>query len=318
MNNKTENTVATTTPDINANIVLFAFIGDALALGPHWVYDQDEIRVKLKRVTSYHIPTSTYHPGKSAGDFTHYGDQALVLLRSIAADKGFELNPFAARWRTFWEDRTNVAYRDGATRQTLEHLQSGVPPERAGSDSHDIGGAARIGPLYLLKWQNEDAFIEAIRCETAFTHATGEVVASAEFFGRVILAVRAGSNIPNALASVMASKTWQDLPESWLSAAQASAASSEVDSEALKAHGLNCHTDKAFPGICHLLLRYPEDPVSALIENATAGGDCAARGMILGLVYGAKYSVSKVPEEWISGLNAYGDIIDLFHRILAV
>lgn len=301
--------------NINANVVLFPFIGDALALGPHWVYNQDEIRAKLGRVTSYQAPISSYHPGKTAGDFTHYGDQALTLLRSVAEDGGFDLERFAARWRTFWENKANVAYRDGATRQTLEHLQAGIPPEQAGSDSHDIAGGGRSGPLFLLTWRNEDELIEAIRRETAFTHATDEVVAAAEFFGRSVLAVRAGSPIPAALNSVMASKNWPALPESWLAAARVSAASAETDSAALKTHGLSCHTDKAFPGICHLLLRYPTDPVSALIENATAGGDCAARGMILGLVYGAKYPATTLPEEWLAGLNARSEIADLIHQI---
>ena len=76
----------------------------------------------------------------------------------------------------------------------LEHLQAGIPPERAGSDSHDIAGAARIGPLFLLKWREEDGLIEAIRRQTAFTHPRDEVVASAEFFSRVVLAARAGAD----------------------------------------------------------------------------------------------------------------------------
>ena len=306
---------ANSASDIAANIVLFAFIGDALSLGPHWVYNQDEIRAKFGRVTDYSAPITTYHPGKVAGDFTHYGDQALILLKSVAEDHGFNLERFAARWCAFWEDQSNVVYRDGATRQTLEHLQAGVPLERAGSDSHDIGGAGRIGPLFLLEWQTEDALIEAMRRETAFTHATDEVVASAEFFGRVVLAVRAGVAIPEALNSVMTSKAWPALPESWLAAAQVSASSAETDSAALKAHGLSCHTDGAFPGICHLLLRYPTDPVTAFIENATAGGDNAARGLILGLVYGARFSATTLPAEWLDGLNARAEIVDLIDQL---
>lgn len=294
--------------DVNANILLASFIGDALALGPHWIYDQDEIRAKLGRVTAYHAPIAKYHPGKTAGDFTHYGDQMLVLLKSVAEVGGFDLGQFAARWRAFWEDPTNVSYRDSATRQTLERLQAGTPPERAGSNSHDIGGAARIGPLFLLKWENDDALIEAARCETAFTHPADAVVESAEFFGRVVLAVRTGADIPTALESTLAAKTWPVLPKTWFTAALESAGSDATDSVALKAHGLNCHTDKAFPGICHLLLRHSEDPAAALIENATAGGDSAARGMILGLVYGARFPVATLPKEWFSGLNARDEI----------
>ncbi len=301
--------------DINTNIVLFSFIGDSLALGPHWVYDQDEIQTKLGRVDSYQAPISNYHPGKAAGDFTHYGDQTLVLLKSLATDGGCDSGKFAARWRAFWEDPTNVSYRDHATRQTLEHLQTGSPPDRAGSDSHDIAGAARIGPLFLLDWENDAALIDAARRETALTHAAPEVVETAEFFCRVVLAVRSGANIPDALEATMASKDWPALPKTWLPAARKSAASEATDSAALKAHGLTCNTDNAFPGVCHLLLRYPTAPAAALIANASAGGDNAARGMMLGLVYGAKFSTTELPPEWLSGLNARDEIVSLIQQI---
>lgn len=299
----------------NANILLASLIGDALSLGPHWIYDQEVILSKLGRVVSYHAPISNYHPGKGAGDFTHYGDQVLVLLRSIAEQRNFDLQRFAARWRTFWEDPQNGSYRDGATRQTLEHLQAGMSPDRAGSDSHDLAGAGRMGPLFLLKWESEEALVEAVRCETALTHPADEVVASAEFFCRVVLAVRAGAEIPVALESVIASKTWPTLLENGLAAAQKSAASDATDSAALKTHGLSCHTDGAFPGVCHLLLRYPEDPTAALIANATAGGDNAARGTVLGLVYGAKFPITALPTEWLSGLRARSEILDLIGRL---
>lgn len=298
----------------DADILLFSFIGDALALGSHWIYDQDDINSRLGRVTSYHAPISSYHPAKSAGEFTHYGDQTLLLLRSVAVDGLFDVGRFANRWRTFWEDPENLSYRDGATRQTLEQLQAGVSPGSAGSDSRDIAGAARIGPLFLLQWEDEDALIEAVRGETAFTHASDEVVEAAEFFCRVVLDVRSGTDVPGALESVMALKTWQALPKTWLTAAKKSAVSEAGDSAALGTHGLSCDTAQSFPGICHLLFRYPGDPVTALVENATAGGDNAARGMILGLVYGVRFPVTLLPQAWLSGLAARDEITDLIHQ----
>ena len=48
------------------NIVLGSFIGDALSLGSHWVYDHTVIREKSRNLTVYHPPiihlSSTYHP----------------------------------------------------------------------------------------------------------------------------------------------------------------------------------------------------------------------------------------------------------------
>lgn len=298
-----------------ASIVLTSFIGDALSLGPHWNYDQQEIQEKFGRVTTYHAPMTNYHPEKSAGDFTHYGDQTMVLLRSLAEDHAFDAARFTARWRAFWEDPKNPTYRDGATRHSLVQLQAGIPPERAGSDSHDIGGAARIAPLFLLDWENDDALIDAARRATAITHSAAEVVESADFFCRVVLAVRNGTAIPAALDAAMTAKDWSALQKSWLTAARDSASSTATDAAALKSHGLTCSTSDAFPGICHLLLRHADDPATALIENATAGGDNAARGLILGMVLGAKFSTAALPKDWLTGLRARDEIERLIQQL---
>ena len=94
-----------------------------------------------------------------------------------------------------------------------------------------------------------------------------------------------------------------------------SAASTESDTAELNRHGLTCHTEDAFPGICHLLLRHPLDPATALVENALSGGDSAARGMILGLVYGACVPVSTWPAKWLNELHARAEVNELIGKL---
>jgi ADP-ribosylglycohydrolase len=297
-----------------SDIVLGSFIGDALALGPHWIYDQAQIHEKFGRVTSYQAPATAYHKGKTAGDQTHYGDQTLVLLRSIAEAGNFKMERFASLWRDYWENEKTVSYRDGATKATLANLQSGKDLDASASPSNDIAGAARMAPLFLLNWESEEQLLFAIRQETSFTHGAPEVAETAAFFAHVVLSIRQGATIPQALENA-AELTWKHLPDYWLEKARESSASGDTDAAALEDHGLTCHTPDAFPGICHLLLRYPDDPATALIGNVNAGGDSAARGMILGLVYGAAFPVSTWPVEWLSGLKARAEIEKLVAQI---
>ena len=72
--------------------VIGAFVADALSLGVHWVYNTGVIDKKLGRVEHYYDPLTSYHKGKKAGDFTHYGDQMLVLLESVSGG-GFDALP---------------------------------------------------------------------------------------------------------------------------------------------------------------------------------------------------------------------------------
>lgn len=297
-----------------SDIVFGSFIGDALALGPHWVYDQAQIRERFGRVTSYQDPLAVYHKGKHAGDQTHYGDQTLVLLRSIAEAGNFKLERFASLWRDFWENGNTISYRDGATKGTIANLQAGKGPEASASPSNDIAGAARIAPLFLLNWQSEEQLLFAVRQETAFTHGAPEVAETALFFAHVVLAIRQGATIPKALDKAAALE-WKHLPDYWLEKARESSTAGESDESALQDHGLTCHTPDAFPGICHLLLRYPDDPATALIANVNSGGDSAARGMILGLVYGTAFPVATWPVEWLTGLNARAELGKLVGQI---
>ena len=293
------------------SIVLTSFAGDALALGSHWMYSQREIADKFGGFTGYSDPATPYHPGKQAGDFTHYGDQTMVLLRSIALHGRFNLASFANAWRAFWENPETCSYRDGATNATLANLQGGMAPAQAASPSNDIAGAARIGPLFLLKWKASDDLIAAAREQTSFTHGDPAVVDASEFFARVTLAVQDGTAIPEALRSAVSNTIQED----WLEAGLASSASSTPDSTATKAHGLTCHIPEAFPAVCHLLIRHPDDVIAALRANIEAGGDNAARGMIIGMIHGAKPDIRPLPEHWLTGLSAYSEIQQLIEII---
>jgi len=296
------------------NIVTSSLIADALSLGSHWIYSQNEIAETFASVREYLDPKSPYHPGKKGGDFTHYGDQAMVLLRSLPEEGGFDLETFARDWVAFWHDPETPSYMDGATRETLENLRAGVALESASSSSNDIAGASRLGVLFAREWSSEDALVRAARAQTAFTHGDPAVVEAAEYFARVTFRVREGESIPTALRKVAEEQTWEAIPRSWFEAAQLSARSEKDDREAAREQGLTCHIPDAFPVILHFLLRYPEDSVAALEANLRAGGDNASRGMILGMVYGAQSDAIAAYPGWADGLSARDEIESILNR----
>ncbi len=169
----------------SAKAMVFAsFIGDALSLGPHWIYDTEKLKALFGRVGDYITPPKgSYHAGKEAGDFTHYGDQALVLLESLAERGGFGAEDFSLRWRALFEGYKG--YVDGATRETLKNLATGVEPLKTGSSSNDLAGASRIAPIVCAYKDDEDAMVYAARTQTRMTHNHPDVIDTAEFFARV-------------------------------------------------------------------------------------------------------------------------------------
>lgn len=287
-------------------MVMGAFLGDAVSLGGHWVYDQEEIARRIVDRERYQDPVSSYHPGKRAGDFTHYGDQLLVLLRYVAEARVFDLSGYASAWRAYWESPATISYRDGSTKGTLTNLGAGVPPDRAGAHSHDLSGAGRFAPLFLLPWKDDGELLAAVRSLTAFTHNHPDVIAAAEFFATVALAVERGEPIPVAIRRV--GRDLHGNLRDWLAAAEEHLHAVEGNAAVLATHGLSCDIDGGFAGVCHLLLRYPDDPAIALVENAMAGGDSAARALLLGTLYGAADLLGTVPDHWLADLSARAEI----------
>ncbi len=280
------------------DLILPAFFGDALALGPHWIYDADEIaRLYPNGVSSYDVPRSNYHPGKQAGDFTHYGDQTLVLLESITKRGKFDPAGWKEDWTAFWNGSPN-SYRDGATRRTLENFSAGL---EIPSDSHDLGGASRIAALFALDFEDDEAALLAAADQTQLTHGDPLVTGAAEFFMIATRRVQEGLYFPEA---------FQEAAE--LSSAPPDLAlafeASDWETDRLKELGLGCAVVGAALITIALALKFERSPTEALMENARLGGDSAARGILLGLLLGARHGISVFPADWVSGLRAEGRI----------
>jgi ADP-ribosylglycohydrolase len=295
-----------------SSMVLMSFIADALCLGVHWIYNTNVIDKKWGRVEGYIKPERpTYHPTKDLGEFTHYGDQALVLLESVAARGGFDFGDFAQHWQRFFD--TYDGYFDGATKATLENLTAGKPAAESGSESDDLAGAGRISPLVYAYRNDPQQLIASARAQTEFTHNDEQVIDAAEYFARVTLQVLDGESPTDALEHVMEEHFNYQPYSGWIQ--QGLQSKTEDTRAAIKEFGQMCEAYAAFPGVIHLIAKYETDLESALIENAMAGGDSAGRGQLVGAVLGAHPPAGTVPDKWLSELKAHDHIVDLLEKI---
>ncbi|SHF98331.1 ADP-ribosylglycohydrolase [Desulfacinum infernum DSM 9756] len=283
-------------------LVWGAFVADSLALGAHWIYDPEAIRERFGTVDRLlEPPPDSYHAGKRRGDLTHYGDQTLVLLESVAAKGGaFDLLDFSERWRGLFRDYRG--YVDKATRGTLEKFEEGNSPQESGSSSSDLAGASRIAPIVFALADDPEACLHAARAQTAMTHNHPQVVEAAAFFALTTLRVLQGRRPSRALAEVASEMPASPRLQEWVRRGLESA--SEETVEAVGAFGRGCPVQAAFPATVHLLARHEKDFRQALAANVMAGGDSAARGLLVGMVLGAHHGLQAVPSDWIEGLRA--------------
>jgi ADP-ribosylglycohydrolase len=277
-----------------------AFVADALALGVHWVYNTGVIDKKFGRVEGYHDPLTSYHKGKKAGDFTHYGDQMLVLLEAVCSKGGFDAQDFAERWRIFFTDYSG--YFDKATKTTLENMETGKELTASGSTSDDLAGASRLAALVPIYADNLEQLVNAARTQTALTHKNDQVIAGADFFARLVDAILKGQSPASALATILQNH-FADSPIAPL--VTMGLDSRERDTrEVIAEFGQMCSVEAGLPAAVHLIARYADDFKTAMVENVMAGGDSSARGMLVGMVLGAAHGMTAIPEAWISQMRA--------------
>jgi ADP-ribosylglycohydrolase len=292
-----------------AQAMLFAaFAADALALAVHWIYDTRQLAREFGKVTDFLKPAEgSYHFGKDRGELTHYGDQMLILLQSVAATGEFRLDDFAQRWRQLFSDYRG--YVDRATRATLENFARGASPEDAGSSSNDLAGASRIVPLAFRYRHDLDALVRAARIQTQMTHNHPEVIEAAEFFARVLWQVLHGHSPMAAIREVAASVSTGIPLAEWVEQGQQLVT---VDSiTAIGRLGQTCHASHAFPAVIQLVGRHEHDLSAALSEGAMAGGDSAARGILVGAVLGAHLGWDAIPQSWVAALKSRETLAEL-------
>jgi ADP-ribosylglycohydrolase len=147
--------------------------------------------------------------------------------------------------------------------------------------------------------------LDAAKAQTAMTHNTPEVAASARFLAGLCVNVLKGGTPAEAVDHAVKEGSLgpvQAYVEKGLKSAGADTRN------AITGFGQMCGVSAALPSVVHLILKYENDLASGLIENVMAGGDSAARGMAVGMVLGANCGQEGIPSNWLSELAGYQTI----------
>lgn len=267
-----------------------AFVADAYALGSHWIYDEEQLKNLSIDWQDLNAPMAMWHKGKEKGDFTHYGDHGKWLHEYIQQKNHFDVSEYASFWVAKMENYSG--YIDGSSRETLEILNNN-PQSLQGASSHDLSIIGRIAPLLFVSQSKED-FLAHTLAFVSLTHNSSLVHKAAQFFASVLFDVVQGETIMDALTHTTI--------DSFLAPAYHSAMHSKGQDSfnTIRNFGPACGVEGGFEGTIHLLVSY-DDFKSALMANAQAGGDSAARGMIVGMILGG--AGKEIPLLWKNSVN---------------
>ena len=272
------------------DLVLTSLVTDAYCLGTHWIYDENQLINNDIRWEELNKPLAIWHKGKSAGDFTHYGDQTYWLYEFLKDKDSFDENEYLKFW--FEKMKTYTGYIDGASRDTILNIENSVTP--SGSNSHDLSIVGRIVPLLKVSKTKEE-FLQNVEKFVKLTHNSKEAVKSADFFANLLLMVLEKNDIEKSIVQLKSSydSYFQDMIQIGLD-------SKNSDTfKTIREFGPACDINGGFSGVIHLLCKY-DNLKDMLISNSKAGGDTSARAMIASVILLANKQMSEIPKNWLN------------------
>jgi ADP-ribosylglycohydrolase len=323
-----------------------AIVADALCLGSHYEYDAQKIYKAYgeKPIEKFMGPGEmmggqthgigwgerNYHPGKSAGGTTDYGDYNILVLEHLAATA---TNPHAfdvAQMLPHWMNRLENSWGSWIctmTKETYAQVKQGVPVAHLGG----ISNAMAIRHVAAHAYYDSEEELARVARSVMFTHKDRHALGGGEFFARVTHRIINGDTPSNAIQSVAVEmggffeqKVAQALAKVNEVRDENSALSKEKfaddlaitsmarlwdvgRSEPIKV-GKASPTEGTLPGAIYFILKYVDEEDSlkkALQANTMVGGDNASRGIAIGMVLGAYHGVNAIPKEWRETLEQW-------------
>ena len=176
--------------------IMGAFIGDALALGPHWYYDLAAMRRDYGDwVDDYTDPQpGRYHAGLKAGQLSQAGFILTLMLRSLVENRGYDEADFCRRMDDELFpllDGTPVSGPGLYTSQSIREawrrrVQQGLPWGQTGGHADTTEALERTLAIAVRYACHPDKLAAAMTGNTLLTQVDDTVVSMTVAFGAVL------------------------------------------------------------------------------------------------------------------------------------
>ena len=281
--------------------ILGTFVADAAAAGLHWIYDVDEVRRRGGAKPEFQPPAANqYHAKRQTGEFTHYGDHALVVLESLVECGDFDPDDYRKRLIARFGAADYGGYLDHATKDLLATGK--------GSDDNQAGCLVKL-PAMVARYLEDPELEERVEAAVRVTHDNAQAVRYCRAAAAAIRTAILGANAQGAVAAVVERRTARGSTAAL--AEKALDAPDETVAFALEM-GQNCPVPNAMPVALHASLHGPD--FKTVVRNSIlSGGDSAGRLFLAAAIRGA---TDGVPQDWLEKVVGHRRIQELTERLL--
>lgn len=304
----------TTLPNPKTAAMMGALVADAATLGHHWNYDPARIADVSGKTPAFTpidaknfegVPAYFAHAAKQDGDLSQYGEVLSLVMRSIAANNGFDVtlyqDAFAAH---FGMGGSFHGYIDRPTRGTVDNILADKrTPSGIDDDQHP---AIATLPAIVARYHGATDFHAQVKRAVHVTNVNEAADHYTLIFADMLADVLSGTSLPDALHNAATRdpllQAALDTPE------QDSVAYGEIT-------GRPCHLNQGMPLAFHIL-SHTTSYQDAINANILAGGDNCGRAIMVGALAGAAYGIDAIPIEWVIATNNASALLTLSKTIL--
>jgi ADP-ribosyl-[dinitrogen reductase] hydrolase len=311
-------TLQPTVADRISGAVWGQFVGDAFCLGSHWIYDLADLEQRFPGgLRGFEEPAAGhYHFGKRPGDLTHYGEGALLLLRSLQERTRFDASDFGSRFVSMIDSPGYTGYRDHAAKDTLANYRAfrAAHPDQAygyqdGADDDQPAGITRLAPL-VARYFRDPGLTGIVERATRVCQNNERAVVCNQAHALILRELFNGSTLNDAVGQAAEHAALLGGEGILLSARidEAVASRGLPVREATLKFGQSCPLAGSFPAALQCALHHADDFGQAVRATAAVGGDNAARAAMIGSWLGASLGVQALPAVWRASLAAREEI----------
>lgn len=305
--------------------ILGAFIGDALALGPHWYYNLDELRNDYGNwISDYTTPKEgRYHAGLKAGASSQSGVILDLTLKSLIANQGYDEKDFCKRLDDDLFPLLDGEPKHGPGGYTSQSIRDAWRARQAGNGWNQVASlsdnteaAERVLAIAALYFNNPNAIAEKVSSNTALTQSDPTVGAMTCAYALVLGQLLQGEALDDQLSSKLMNLFMNKAlpfhyasPDALLTVSSIAQAVQQQEVRIEPAwkvsllYGLPCAVYHQLPAVYHLAARFQGDFESAVLHAVNGGGQNMARAMLTGALCGAIGGVEAIPKRFIDGLE---------------
>ena len=312
--------------DRAAGAVIGALIGDALALGPHWYYDLEEMRRDYGTwITDYTDPKpNRYHGGLKAGQPSQAGIITTMLLRSVVENQGYNEDDFCKRLdQDLFPllDGTPMNGPGGYTSQSIRgawkaRVKQKLSWKQTGGQADTTEAAERTLILAARYSRSLSKVAESVSSNCLLTQADEAIVAMTTAYCCVLALLVQGhpfdADISSKLMELVKSG---ELPFLAVTSGNLQPPKSGNLSPPRAVYGMPCAIYHQLPAAYYLASRFSGDFEQGVLQALNGGGQNQARSILTGALIGAQVGLVGIPKRFLDGLENAKELVGLAEEL---